>query len=207
MLEPKSLASDLPPIIIEIQHTIDNLFIKKVIDYSLQAFKRRKLDPIVLIICTGTLSECVAKDLMISNFPGCYEFPDKGWANSCLILCKIRVQEHIGTMPINTFIALGLFLTSRAIDINDTLCPNDPTIQYLYSLALQRHQSQFNAQHISDTLMQLLETQDQEYKKILELIDKRSTLHASENKLILRALLLGTTYVVTIQLHITNAST
>ena len=144
---------------------------------------------------------------MISNFPGCYEFPDKGWANSCLILCKIRVQEHIGTMPINTFIALGLFLTSRAIDINDTLCPNDPTIQYLYSLALQRHQSQFNAQHISDTLMQLLETQDQEYKKILELIDKRSTLHASENKLILRALLLGTTYVVTIQLHITNAST
>ncbi|RCH83999.1 hypothetical protein CU097_001237, partial [Rhizopus azygosporus] len=101
-------------------------------------------------------------DLMISNFPGCYEFPDKGWANSCLILCKIRVQEHIGTMPINTFIALGLFLTSRAIDINDTLCPNDPTIQYLYSLALQRHQSQFNAQHISDTLMQLLETQDQE---------------------------------------------
>ncbi|KAI7863366.1 hypothetical protein BDF14DRAFT_1734121, partial [Spinellus fusiger] len=44
-------------------------------------------------------------------------------------------------VPINPFIALGLFLTSRALDINDTLCQNDPTIQYLHSLALQKHQT------------------------------------------------------------------
>ena len=126
VLEPKSLASDLPHVIIEIQHIIDNLFIKRVINHSLQSFKRRKLDPIVLIICTSRLSECVAKDLTISSFPGCYEFPAKGWANNCLVLCKIRVQGHTGTVPINPFIALGLFLTSRALDINDTLCRNDP---------------------------------------------------------------------------------
>ncbi|KAI9487519.1 MAG: hypothetical protein EXX96DRAFT_553581 [Benjaminiella poitrasii] len=40
VLQPKSSASNLPPTIIEIQQTIDALFIKRVINYSLQAFKR-----------------------------------------------------------------------------------------------------------------------------------------------------------------------
>ncbi|KAG1049520.1 hypothetical protein G6F43_008157 [Rhizopus delemar] len=99
------------------------------------------------------LSEWVAKGLTISSFPGCHAFPAKGWANNCLIGCKLRVQEHGGTMPIHPCIALGLFLANCAMDMNDTLCPNDPTIQYL-SYALQRYQGQSDDQHTSDTLTQ-----------------------------------------------------
>ncbi|KAG1289560.1 hypothetical protein G6F66_009339 [Rhizopus arrhizus] len=79
-----------------------------------------------IVLEPKSLASDLPHDLTISNFPGCYEFPAKGWANNCLVLCKIRVQGHTGTVPINPFIALGLFLTSRALDINDTLCRNDP---------------------------------------------------------------------------------
>ncbi|EIE89736.1 hypothetical protein RO3G_14447 [Rhizopus delemar RA 99-880] len=56
-------------------------------------------------------------------------------------------------MPIHPCIALGLFLANCAMDMNDTLCPNDPTIHYL-SYALQRYQCQSDDQHTSDTLTQ-----------------------------------------------------
>ncbi|CEG81469.1 hypothetical protein RMATCC62417_15672 [Rhizopus microsporus] len=78
-------------------------------------------------------------------------------------------------MPLSPFVILGLFLTSRATDINDVACPNDPTIQYLCTLALQKHQSRLEDQHIADILAQALETQHHEYTKILELIGNNSS--------------------------------
>ncbi|KAI8640756.1 hypothetical protein BD408DRAFT_469297 [Parasitella parasitica] len=86
---------------------------KRVINYSLEAFNRHKLDPIVLIICTDTLSDSVAKEVKTSAIPACYDFPSAGWACNCLIVCKRRVLEYTDIMPLNPFIALILFLTSR----------------------------------------------------------------------------------------------
>jgi hypothetical protein len=90
-------------------------------------------------ICINTLSDCVAEDVeTTSDFTACYDFPSTGWASSCLIVCKIRVQEYIDAVSLDPFVALSLFLTSQAITINDILCPDDPIIQYLYTLALYK---------------------------------------------------------------------
>ncbi|KAL7333821.1 hypothetical protein PS15p_202682 [Mucor circinelloides] len=129
VLETKSSALDLPPIVVEIQNRVDKLFIKRLIDYSLQAFERYELDPTVLIICTNTLSDCVAKAVEeATDFPACYSFPSTGWASRWLIVSKPCVQECIDTMPLGPFVALGLFLASQAATINDMLCPDDPII-------------------------------------------------------------------------------
>ncbi|KAI9476334.1 MAG: hypothetical protein EXX96DRAFT_507466 [Benjaminiella poitrasii] len=175
VLEAKSSVLNLPPIIIEIQHTVNRLFMKRVINYSLEAFNRHKLDPIVLIICTDTLSDSVAKDVKTSDIPACYEFPSTGWACNCLIVCKRRVLEYTDTMPLNPFIALTLFLTSRELTKNCSLYPDDPTIQYMYTLASHLHQNRLGDQNITDILAQVLDTQDHEHTKILELIDQNSS--------------------------------
>ncbi|ORE03471.1 hypothetical protein BCV72DRAFT_233037 [Rhizopus microsporus var. microsporus] len=83
---------------------------------------------------------------------------------------------QVGSLiALNPFVALGLFLTSHATDINDIACPNDPTVQYLYTLALQKHQSWFGDQHIADILAQVLETRYHKHTKILELINNNSS--------------------------------
>ncbi|EPB82505.1 hypothetical protein HMPREF1544_10758 [Mucor circinelloides 1006PhL] len=103
---------------------------KFVINYSLQAFERYELDPIVLVICTNTLSDCIAKAVEeATDFPACYSFPSTGWASRCLIVSKPRVQECIDTILLDPFVAL----------------------------------------------IQVLENQDREYIKILELIDKQAS--------------------------------
>ncbi|GAA5817926.1 hypothetical protein MFLAVUS_011505, partial [Mucor flavus] len=40
VLEPKSLSIDLSPIIIEFQQSVNNIFMKRAIEYALQAYKR-----------------------------------------------------------------------------------------------------------------------------------------------------------------------
>lgn len=59
VLEPKSLELNLPPIIVQIQHTVDQFFMKRVVNYCLKAYKRYKVDPIILIICIDTLHNYV----------------------------------------------------------------------------------------------------------------------------------------------------
>lgn len=55
VLEPKSSDLGLSPIIVEIQQKVDKAFMKRVIGYCLQAFKKYNIDPIILIICVDTL--------------------------------------------------------------------------------------------------------------------------------------------------------
>jgi hypothetical protein len=51
VIEPKFACSNLPPIIIEVQHTINKAFMKRTVNYCLQASTRYQNDPIILIIC------------------------------------------------------------------------------------------------------------------------------------------------------------
>ncbi|OBZ80955.1 hypothetical protein A0J61_10996 [Choanephora cucurbitarum] len=175
VLEAKPSVLNLPPIIIEIQHTVNRLFMKRVINYSLEAFNRHKLNPIVLIICTDTLSDSVAKEVKTRDIPACYDFPSTGWASDCLIVCKRRVLEYTDTMPLNPFIPLTLFLTSRELTRNCLIYQDDPTMQYLYTLVSHFHQNRLGDQHITDILAQVLDTQDHEHTKLLELVDQNSS--------------------------------
>lgn len=117
-----------------------------------------KLDPIVLILCTDTLSDSAAKDIHTGNIPGCYGYPSAGWACNCLFVCKRRVLEYTDTMPLNPFIALTLFLTGRELTKNCSLYQDDPTMQYLYTLASHLQQNRLGDQHINDILAQVLDT-------------------------------------------------
>ncbi|CAO3614987.1 unnamed protein product [Cunninghamella blakesleeana] len=56
VLEPKALLG-LPPIIIEFQQSVNKVFLKRVIQYSLQAYNRYQVDPIVLIVCLKTFQQ------------------------------------------------------------------------------------------------------------------------------------------------------
>ncbi|EPB87867.1 hypothetical protein HMPREF1544_05396 [Mucor circinelloides 1006PhL] len=111
VLEPKSSVLNLPPIIVEIQHTVIMLF-------NVQT--------------------------MASRFPGGYAFPSEPWAADCIILSKESLGEGNIDTPLNSLIALGLFLTSRALSIVNAPFADDPTMQYLYTLALSHEEDQHN---------------------------------------------------------------
>lgn len=83
-----ALERDLPPIILEIQCTINQDYMNCAIQYCLYAYRVYKKLPILMTICIekvspsslmDTFKSCVEQQLM-------YEMPCAFWANRCLLL-------------------------------------------------------------------------------------------------------------------------
>lgn len=166
VLEPKSSSMDLPPIIVEIQHTVNKQFMRRAVGYCLQANAKFDVEPVLLIICVRTLAEEIKVDTVDSRLPSIYSYFCKPWAAECLILCQDNLRQNL-TTPLNPLVALGLFLSSRCKSILDNPYAGDPTMQYLYVLALHKHQ--IDSQDIARLPMKLIDSQITEYDRLFTL--------------------------------------
>ncbi|KAI7903432.1 uncharacterized protein BX663DRAFT_506487 [Cokeromyces recurvatus] len=103
---------------------------RRAVNYCLQAKSKFDREPVLLIICVGTLFEEIKIDTLASQLPGTYSYFCKPWATECFILCQDSLPENL-TAPLNPLIALGLFLSSCCQSVIDNPFGGDPTIQYL----------------------------------------------------------------------------
>ncbi|KAG2200723.1 hypothetical protein INT46_008778 [Mucor plumbeus] len=87
LLQPKSSSIDLPPIIVEIQYYVNKKFMRRAVGYCLQANSKFDVEPVLLVVCVGTLSKEIKVDTVDSRFSGIYSYFCKPWAAECFILC------------------------------------------------------------------------------------------------------------------------
>ncbi|ORE09807.1 hypothetical protein BCV72DRAFT_189575, partial [Rhizopus microsporus var. microsporus] len=139
VLEPKTALSDLSPLIVEIQHTINKAFIKRAANYCLQTSTRYHSDPIILIICVEKLNQGTHKHVKLSKLPGVFSYFSQLWAEHCYIISEESVKDNFSTL-LNPLIALGSFFTNRSLSLTDHPFKNDPVIQYLYTSTIFQHQ-------------------------------------------------------------------
>jgi hypothetical protein len=153
VLEPKLSILDL-----QIQHTADQLFMKRAIGYCIQAFNRIKMGLIIVIIYVSILDSYVGQHTMANRFPCGHDFPSESWAIDCITLSKDSLGEGNTDTSLNLMFALGLFFTNHA------LFADDPTMQYLYTLTLNGEED-----HHKDIMSLLLESKDRAYERLLSL--------------------------------------
>lgn len=171
VLQLKSSSMDLPPIIVEIRHTVNKQFMRRAVGYCLQANSKFDVEPVLLVVCVGRLSEEMKDDTVDSRLPSIYSYFCKPWAVECFILCQDSLSQNL-TTPLNPLIALGLFLSSRCKSILDVPYGGDPTIQYLYVIA--SHQHQIDSQDIVRLPMKLIDSQITEYDQLLTLANSHN---------------------------------
>ncbi|KAI8886651.1 hypothetical protein K501DRAFT_157979, partial [Backusella circina FSU 941] len=139
VLEPKSAHSDLPPLILEIQHTVNIAFMKRAVSYCIQAYTRYDSEPIILIICVEKLHQDIYKHVKPSTLPGVFSYFSQPWAEHCYIISEESIKDNL-SIPLNPLVALGSFFTNRSLSLADHPFKNDPTIQYLYTSTIFQHQ-------------------------------------------------------------------
>ncbi|KAI7884470.1 uncharacterized protein EV154DRAFT_522240 [Mucor mucedo] len=164
VLEPKNALSDLPPLIVEIQHTVSRAFMKRAVGYCLQAFARYRKDPIMLIICVEKLNQDNVH-VELSKLPGVFSYFSEPWTEHCYIISKESIKDNL-SIPLHPLVALGSFFTNRSLSLADHPFKNDPTVQYLYTSAILQHQiSVIN----KDIPLSFMDFQLMEYNKLLTL--------------------------------------
>lgn len=176
VLEPKTPILDLPPIVIKFQHTVNFPFIKRAINYCIKAYNRYQNDPICLIVCIDTLADDIYEQTKQSSVPGCRSFPSLAWASKCLILSQSSLVKCSTLLPLDPFVALGLFLTQQSVSIASSHFNEDTTMKLLYDLALKHYGSLVgNQQHMVEVLRQVCDTQDHVNARLLELIQNHAS--------------------------------
>jgi hypothetical protein len=171
VLSPKCEFSDLPPIIVEFQHRVDKDFMKRAITYCIQASDRYGIDPILVVVGINSLSLEILKVVKQSRVEGCYSFPCEVWAFKCIIFCNSSIDDCSLSVPLDPFIALGIFLTKGTPSVVDIPLNDDETINFLYRLAIEHAQGLVGTPHLIDVLKEVIEEKDREFDKILNLIE------------------------------------
>ncbi|KAG0808039.1 hypothetical protein G6F25_010093 [Rhizopus arrhizus] len=124
-----------PPILIEFQNQVNHEFMNRVINYSLSAYRRYKVYPIVPIFAIKGFSSIeVEKEFVVADKKPFLEIESKFWAKKCFLVSSNSVLEYIGQSPMDPMIAMGYFLTSNAVSLTSLRYQFDPTVRLLFQI-------------------------------------------------------------------------
>lgn len=136
-MPPLSALGSLPPLLIEIQHTIDSQFMQRLIGYSLNVVKVHKTLPVVLVF---NVSKTSPSNLLLQFTPSdekpwLFSFPCTMWAKHCYLVSKETIHGQDSGSPLSPVMALSLFLAEQKTSLYLHSHPHDPTIIQLYEIA------------------------------------------------------------------------
>ena len=127
----------LPPVLIEIQHTVDLKCYQRVIQYCLQMIKRYPVLPIVIIIgitnTTQDILEMVVKE--DPEVPFAARLPCAGWAQSFYLINAGTIRTHLDTKPLEPTVAIAHFFIEQKLSLISMKRRDDATIQLLFKYA------------------------------------------------------------------------
>lgn len=125
-----------PPILIEFQNQVNHEFMNRVINYSLSAYRRYKVYPIVLIFAIKGFSSIeVEEEFIVADKKPFLEIESKFWARKCFLVSSNSILEYIGQSPMDPIIAMGYFLTSNAVSLTSLEYRFDPTVRLLFQIS------------------------------------------------------------------------
>ena len=131
------LRNSLPPILIEVQQNVNELFMRRLMMYSLNVVSTHVHSPlpIVLIFCINkvTPQSLLAKFTPLPDMPWMKSFPCDLWAKNCYLVSNQPLIES--NAALDSLHALSLFLAEQQPALFQHSQPEDKTIRLLYKIA------------------------------------------------------------------------
>ncbi|SAL94789.1 hypothetical protein [Absidia glauca] len=139
----------LPPILIEIQLTVNETFMQRLVSYSQSIFHIHKAYPIVQVVCT----DCVPSTLLMDKFK-----PISGklwmssfsaadfWAQSCYKVSKLTLSCTASSDKRSPLQALSSFLEASPT-LYGHLFAENRTIRQLYQISLTIAENEFECEN------------------------------------------------------------
>ncbi|KAG1324074.1 hypothetical protein G6F57_012702 [Rhizopus arrhizus] len=159
LYEPKlDIQKSLPPILIEVQATVDEKFMIRLMQYAINVIERYGSKPIVLIFCVGKISpkslsaqftQCTNNQRYLRSFPSLV------WAQQCLLV--FENNDDVGSYPLETLQVISSFFCQQKATLFDHSYSEDNTIKFLYKIAkeitVEETQYENNFRHTLDIVL------------------------------------------------------
>jgi hypothetical protein len=165
-------SANLPPVLIEVQHTISLDFIDRLLGYSLCVKKEFKAKPIVVVFGVHATRNDVTSDFEASPYTFMKQIPSKYWAEKCYILDHNTIAEDTKTTPLPPMLAIAYFFSCQKLSLLATEYRDDLTLQALYSIVKEQTDAKIPAeQSTADVLLEVCNQTNLQFKKILNTLE------------------------------------
>ncbi|ORZ02196.1 hypothetical protein BCR43DRAFT_481171 [Syncephalastrum racemosum] len=159
LLVPRlTIQRSLPPILIEVQHTVNKAFLRRVMRYSTHIIERYFCEPVVLIFCVDHVQPKALLGQFTKEDDGkpyllSYQAADL-WAKQCILIPKqIDLSFLTDDVQLDPVLALSLFFTEKQSCVARHTYAQDSTIRSLYMLAKRFVESE---RHIQENYIRTL---------------------------------------------------
>ncbi|KAI8637098.1 hypothetical protein BD408DRAFT_486451 [Parasitella parasitica] len=132
---PAEVNNDQPPILIEIQNSVDQAFMIRLIQYCTRVYERFQVLPVVLVFVVVKFSskEFEQKFVPKVNTPYLLETACEFWAQEVNFISAKSIENHI-KVGMNQLVALAYFTTCQSASLSLLEYAGDSTVRFLYSI-------------------------------------------------------------------------
>ncbi|KAG1442953.1 hypothetical protein G6F56_010852 [Rhizopus delemar] len=133
---PKNeVTHDLPPILVEVQHQVDQRFMLRLINYCANIYERYEVLPVVLVFVVEKFSNTILEKSFIAkeSAPYILETQCEHWAKSANFVSAKSIENYIQD-SMDPFVALAYFTSSQAQDLKSLTFAADSTVRFLWSI-------------------------------------------------------------------------
>ncbi|KAI7893235.1 uncharacterized protein EV154DRAFT_402855, partial [Mucor mucedo] len=122
----------LPPVIVEIQNTVDKTFIRRIMKYCGHIIDKYNVEPIALAICVHEVRKTISdRFLETPKADFLKRLPSEWWAKEHLFMSKATISDFLNT-PLSEMVALVYVLTEQEGSLLSLEHRDDLTVQMLY---------------------------------------------------------------------------
>ncbi|KAI8977685.1 hypothetical protein BDF20DRAFT_976201 [Mycotypha africana] len=136
---PKTINSEYPPIMIEVQKDINEKYMCRAVKYSTLVYEKYEKYPVVLIVGVSSVTALVNNILApATSHPFSKEISSLFWAKRCLLMSSTTLSTVESSQQLDPLAAIGLFLCSQKLSITHLVSGGqDATMKLLYKIAVE----------------------------------------------------------------------
>ncbi|KAG0862805.1 hypothetical protein G6F16_012265 [Rhizopus arrhizus] len=175
---PTEVNNDQPPILIEIQNSVDQAFMIRLIQYCTRVYERFQVLPVVLVFVVVKFSskEFEKKFLPKVNTPYLLETSCEFWAQEVKFISAKSIENHI-KVGMNQLVALAYFTTCQSASLSSLEFADDSTVRFLYSIYKTNMKKKGDSK-----IIQIIDQSREQIKKAIELDEENPILTAEKCK-------------------------
>lgn len=182
VLYMSNLSLSFPPVLIEVQNTINELFLQRLVSYSLNVFKTYHALPVVLVLGTKKISPVsLTLDFIKESEqkPWLLTIPSLIWAKKCFVISKETILDNnYYTNPMNPLLGLSLFLLEQQPSLHCHTYSEDSTIILLYQIAFaQLYPQETYQQNFQSAVETICLTNKRLFGNILDKVNSKEPLN------------------------------
>ncbi|KAG2201291.1 hypothetical protein INT47_006794 [Mucor saturninus] len=159
----------LPPIMIVVQHTVDNDFYLNVVSEAVAVAQKHRRPPIIIVFATSHIHHEVSKYVTEQTImPFMWKILHcQPWADACYFVTAESIHSNLAESPLNPFVALSVIV----FNVSSPPFHLDPTVKQLSTLMKQTFQDQATQRQAEDIMLDCKRT-TQNLKMVIALLNR-----------------------------------